>query len=250
MKILYFTSTGNNLHISKKLGGELLSIPQLIKNNTYEITDDTIGIIVPVYYGSVPIIVREYLKKATLNAEYLFCIISYGSSYAGAFNDFEKIFKKKGQKINYTNDVKMVDNFTPMFSMDEEIKIKDTKEIDKKIDFIKQDIENHKESKINITTKDAITTKFMDKIFRPVVSKWIKIKVKDGCNDCETCSKVCPQNNITVQQGPNIGKNCILCLACVQNCPKNIIYTSKQKDDSRFRNPNVKLSEIIKSNQQ
>ena len=71
MKILYFTSTGNNLHISKKIGGELLSIPQLIKNKTYEITDDTIGIIVPVYYGSVPIIVREYLKKATLNAESL-----------------------------------------------------------------------------------------------------------------------------------------------------------------------------------
>ncbi len=28
MKILYFTATGNCLHVAKQLGGELLSIPQ------------------------------------------------------------------------------------------------------------------------------------------------------------------------------------------------------------------------------
>lgn len=47
MKILYFTATGNSLAVAKKLGGELISIPQAIKNNQYEIKDDVIGFVFP-----------------------------------------------------------------------------------------------------------------------------------------------------------------------------------------------------------
>ena len=52
MKILYFTSTGNNLYISKKLGGELFSIPQLMKNNDFNVEDDVVGIVFPVYFAT------------------------------------------------------------------------------------------------------------------------------------------------------------------------------------------------------
>ena len=59
--LFYFTSTGNNLYIAKKLGGELLSIPQLIKNNRFDIEDESIGIIFPVFYANAPKIVREFI---------------------------------------------------------------------------------------------------------------------------------------------------------------------------------------------
>ncbi len=52
MKILYFTSTGNNLYIAKQIGGELLSIPQLVKDNIYDIEDDCVGIVFPVFYAT------------------------------------------------------------------------------------------------------------------------------------------------------------------------------------------------------
>ena len=80
MKTLYFSATGNNLYIAKKLGGELLSIPQLIKNNEYEIEDDVVGIVFPVFYANSPNIVREFLKKANIKADYIFTIASYGSN--------------------------------------------------------------------------------------------------------------------------------------------------------------------------
>ena len=72
MKILYFTSTGNNLYIAKNLGGELLSIPQLIKGNAYDFEDDAIGIIFPVFYANAPKIVREFIDKASFKTDYLF----------------------------------------------------------------------------------------------------------------------------------------------------------------------------------
>ena len=37
MKTLYFTATGNSLYIAKSIGGELLSIPKMIKEGRYEI---------------------------------------------------------------------------------------------------------------------------------------------------------------------------------------------------------------------
>lgn len=53
MKILYFTATGNNLYIAKRLGGELYSIPKLIKEGKYEFEDEKIGIVFPAYGWSV-----------------------------------------------------------------------------------------------------------------------------------------------------------------------------------------------------
>lgn len=40
MKKLYFTGTGNCLHVARQIGGELLSIPQLMKKEVIEIEDD------------------------------------------------------------------------------------------------------------------------------------------------------------------------------------------------------------------
>ena len=64
MKILYYTSTGNNLFIAKQLGGELLSIPQLVKDNIYEIKDDSVGIVFPVFFATSPKTLREFVKKS------------------------------------------------------------------------------------------------------------------------------------------------------------------------------------------
>ncbi|CAG4707272.1 Uncharacterised protein (plasmid) [Enterococcus faecalis] len=43
MTILYFTATGNSLYVAKRLGGKLISIPQMIKENKYEFSDERIG---------------------------------------------------------------------------------------------------------------------------------------------------------------------------------------------------------------
>ena len=42
MKILYFTGTGNCLSVAKHFDAELLSIPQLVKDNIYEIENNPI----------------------------------------------------------------------------------------------------------------------------------------------------------------------------------------------------------------
>lgn len=54
MKICYFTATGNCLYVAKRIGGELLSNPQMMRSGELEISDDVVGIISPVYAGEMP----------------------------------------------------------------------------------------------------------------------------------------------------------------------------------------------------
>lgn len=51
MKICYFTATGNCLYVAKRIGREPLSIPQLMRQENIEITDDAVGVVCPVYAG-------------------------------------------------------------------------------------------------------------------------------------------------------------------------------------------------------
>jgi len=249
MKILYFTSTGNNLYISKKLGGELLSIPQLMKNSEFDISGDIVGIVFPVYYATSPKMIRKFLKKVNIKADYLFLICSYGADGDhNALKIMTKTFEKKGINVNYTNSVLMVDNYLPMFDMAQEKAIKSYSEIDRQIESIKKDIDSKKEYKLS--KKSFTDVPHIEKILEKTMSRKFSIVVGEGCVGCQVCSRVCPQDNITLTEDkPLLADNCEFCLGCVHHCKSNVLNINKEQNPSeRFINPYIKLSEIIKSN--
>ena len=118
MKTLYYTSTGNNLYIAKQIGGELLSIPQLMKNEVFDIEDDAVGIIFPVFFATSPKTLREFIQKANFKTDYLFLITSYGpDGDQNALRIMKETLNSRGINVNYTNSVLMIDNFLPVFDM-------------------------------------------------------------------------------------------------------------------------------------
>jgi ferredoxin len=253
MKILYFTSTGNSLHVAKKIGNELLSIPQLRKTNIYEINDDVVGIICPTYMLSIPRPVQNYLRNVKIKANYVFVILTYGNVQFGAIRTIRKLLEENGVQVHYTNIIQMVDNYLPMFEMSKEIKDKNSKEIDTKIDAITDDIKNRKQFILNPSLPERIFSKIYsslslnDKYMNKAVKKFF---VNENCNGCETCKNVCPVGNIVVVEKPEYSNRCEFCLACIHNCPKNAIHLKNQKSNKRYINENIKLSEIINANKQ
>lgn len=249
MKLLYYTTTGNNLYIAKRLGGELLSIPQLMKNGELDIEDDVVGIIFPVFFATSPKTLREFVQTANIKADYLFLITSYGSDGdQNALKIMKDTLNQRGINVNYTNSVLMVDNFLPVFDMAREKEIKKDLDVDSEIESIKNDIINRKEYIFD--KKHFTDVENIEEILETTMTSKYHIQVGEECNNCRICTQVCPRGNITLtEENPVIGDDCDFCLGCVQHCKvRNLTINDELNPDERYRNPNIKISEIIKSN--
>ncbi|MDO4546084.1 MAG: EFR1 family ferrodoxin [Bacillota bacterium] len=256
MTILYFSATGNSLAVAKRIGGELISIPQAIKANQYEYADDVIGFVFPTYCCYPPKIVRDFLRKAKLTANYLFAIATYGNAMGNGGDgaemlEFGKLAQAAGYEFQYLNSILMVDNFIDNFDINKEIEKIPSKKIEDSIDAILADIVSRK----NYTKEPGLSGKAITFVCRSLVKNQDKglmaqsFTVNENCVSCGICSKVCPVGNINIDGGkPQFGTSCLGCYACLHNCPEIAIHKVKEKSEKRWRHPEVSLSEIIEAN--
>jgi ferredoxin len=251
MKVLYLTATGNSLYVAKRIGGELISIPRAAKEGKYEFSDDKVGLVFPIYGLAVPAFVESFIAKARLESPYVFAVMTYGMYDGGAANHLVQIAKGAGIKISYVRTIKMVDSWVLGFDTAKQIE-----EVEKK------DIEGHLANIVSEVGKGEIRApkastfgKMLSKAYGgrgkfaigPGVAK--DFTVEDTCVGCGTCASVCAMGNVKLKdKRPQFGANCMSCLACTHNCPKNSIRVRKEKSRARYRNENVSLGEIKDSN--
>ncbi|MDR2501549.1 MAG: EFR1 family ferrodoxin [Treponema sp.] len=253
MKIIYFSSTGNSLFVAKSLGGELLPVPRLQKNGVYEITGDVVGIICPVYGFTLPNLVKEYLEKAVIKAEYVFAVMTFGGFSMAALTRMKKLLTARGVQLHYANEIKMVDTYLPLFEIAGELKKKKEESIALQINAVANDIKERKQ----YLARHNWLQKFISNVFsalwenKKAVNKRDKnFRVDDLCNACGTCRKVCPTGNIAGSGKPVYQHACEFCLACIHLCPQNAIHLKNERSAKRFRNPQATLAEIINANNQ
>lgn len=252
MKVCYFTATGNCLYVSKRIGGELLSIPQLMKQETVEISDDAVGIVCPVYAGEMPMMVRDFLAKAKIRTDYYFFIYTYGMGYGEAFAHAELVSEKAGLKLSYINAIQMVDNYLPIFKMEDQIRTLPEKDVEGQIGKIIEDIRQRKQTEVKITAATKINMAMYNRMLADKILKKGTAKsyiVNDSCIRCGICARVCPANNITVTDKVTFSDRCEVCYACLHNCPQKAIHLIKEASLVRFRNENISLNDIIAANE-
>lgn len=253
MTVCYFTASGNCLYVARRIGGTLLSIPQLMKQDSIEIKDDAVGIISPCYAAEMPMMVREFLEKAKIKTDYFFFIYTYGMGYGEAFAHVELLAEKSGLELAYINAIQMVDNYLPIFDMQKQIATLPDKNVEGQIEKVIADIAERKTVKVKVS---AATKAKMAMYSKTLAAKILKKDtaqdyiVNDSCVHCGVCAKVCPANNITVtDSGVQFADRCEVCYACLHNCPQNAIHLKKQANTVKFRNENVSLADIVKANE-
>ena len=267
--VLYFTGTGNCLYIARQLAGkegEILSIPQLMRKKQFEIEADEIGLVYPIYGHMPPYMVREFIKKAQLKAEYKFAVLTYGMRKCNAVEIWDGISRKAGNVFDYIGTIVMVDNWLPNFDMNDQMKI--DKHIPENLAKITSDLSNRRRWHEPVTQEEREQHEgFMNLSgLDPEVGFLMKadrsFRVTDDCIHCGICTYVCPRGNYELTgQGVKMQGDCEFCFACIQNCPQRAIQFKKNEDgtwpdgseknpNARYRNENVSLMELKLANNQ
>ena len=267
--IFYFTGTGNCLYIARELAGEnaeLLSIPQMMRKENFDFEADEIGLVYPIYGHMPPNMVREFIKKANLKADYKFAVLTYGARKCDAVEIWDRISRAAGNVFDYIGTIVMVDNWLPNFDMNEQMKM--DKHIPENLQKIKGDIREQKHWHEPVTEEERLQHQgFMQRSgLDPEVGFLMKSEkafiVTEACVECGICTYVCPRGNYELTSGgAKMSGDCEFCFACIQNCPQKAIRFRKSEDGSfpdgseknpeaRYRNEHISLMDLKMANNQ
>ena len=267
--VLYFTGTGNCLYVARQLAGKegkILSIPQLMSKKQFEIEADEIGLVYPIYGHMPPYMVREFIKKAQLKAEYKFAVLTYGMRKCNAVEIWDGISRKAGNVFDYIGTIVMVDNWLPNFDMNDQMKI--DKHIPENLAKITSDLSNRRRWHEPVTQEEReqhegfMSLSGLDPEVGFLMKADRSFRVTDDCIHCGICTYVCPRGNYELTgQGVKMQGDCEFCFACIQNCPQRAIQFKKNEDgtwpdgseknpNARYRNENVSLMELKLANNQ
>lgn len=252
MKIFYNTATGNSLYVAKTIRDkfkdcELISMSKALKENKFEVTEDVIGFIYPVHYAGIPIVVNEFISKLRINENaYIFVIgVTGGGGADTSFNQINNLLPNKLKISNFCT-IKYISNYTRASRNPTEQRAKDAiKENESKLmNFIeslrKREIKE-KYFKWGIGNLEYNIWKDYYK------SKDKKFNVNEKCVNCKMCEKVCPVDNIIIENNkPKWSGECTDCMACINICPKEAINIGKSTiNKNRYLNPYIKREELL-----
>lgn len=252
--VFYFTATGNSLYAARCFGEELISIPQALKQKNQIYKDSQIGVVCPIYAGELPGIVMEFLKKAEFHTDYFYLILTFGSQATDAPEFVTHALQETGLRVDYIHTIKMVDNYIPVFDMEDEKK--QDKQVEEQLAAAVQAVRSRTKGIPAATEEDRQKHRQVAKLFAdmPQLNNGEQLTVTDACIGCGICEKVCPIGNFYLcnHKAERKSRTCEFCLACAHNCPQKaiVLEPSEKNPHARYRNEHVSLQEIIAANNQ
>lgn len=245
--IYWFSGTGNSLYAAKKLSAGLGNLPLVQITNTTPIdavggNGMKIGFVFPSYFGNLPRVVKAFVEKLNINNDtYIFAVVTMGAVGQGSIGALESALHAKGLKLNYGRGLKMPANYVMKYNpADPDKSIATMKKTNSRIGRIISEITSSKQ----LIRKLPITA---DNLFKDIASLDTKFSASENCTSCGLCEKICPVENIQLEQSKPIWLNhCEHCAACISWCPtKAINYGSTTQNRRRYRNKHISVSELI-----
>ena len=259
--IVYFSGTGNTEKVLKEFesffkiqNNEVKMIK--IESGEYIPTDIDILIIgYPIHAFNAPKIVLDYFNNISFFKENLptYIVKTSGEGLTlnnGSSNKLTSILKNKG--ITIFNEYHYLMPYNIIFRHSDKIAYKMWKTV---LELIPLDAKEILDKK-RIVIKYSLGTKFVSNALRieqpgaHIIGNGFE--VNNNCIHCGLCEKNCQTKNIVIKNDKVYFKeNCIICMRCVFNCPKDAIkpgilnrwkvngqYSFSYSDNENCKHPN------------
>ena len=236
--VLYFSGTGNSRYVAQRiavaLGDELLSMNDHIKEGEPSpvASDERLVIVTPTYAWRIPRIVRDWLLKTDFpNAKQAWFVMTCGSEIGNAAQYNRALCQEKQLTYMGTAQIIMPENYIAMFNAPQaeearQIVARAEPDIDRVISAIKT---GQKFALPRNNLYDRFMSGPVNPIFYSFFVKANAFTVGDACTGCSQCAKLCPMNNITIQNGkPVWGSDCTHCMARICRCGAEAIEYGKK----------------------
>lgn len=236
--VLYFSGTGNSRYVAERiaesLGDELLSINDRIKTGDYSPvkTNERLVIVTPTYAWRIPRIVRDWLAETDFPCgAQMWFVMTCGSEIGNAAQYNRALCQEKQLTYMGTAQIIMPENYIAMFDAPQaeearQIVANAEPDIDRVISAIAA---NQAFPQPRNNLYDRFMSGPVNPIFYSFFVKATAFTASDACTGCGQCARLCPTNNITIQNGkPVWGGDCTHCMACICRCPAEAIEYGKK----------------------
>ena len=256
--IYYFTGTGNSYIVAKdiasRLKGNLIPIKETENKKSIVLDANITGIVFPAYYMHLPRIIERFLHKLDkIENKYLFIVVTVGGIAGDAILKCQKVLESRGGKLSGAFVVRMPANYIyAADSLPVLLQKRMFRNCREKVEKIVTYISSNKTGKIENFNPigTLLFSKYIEKEyntgqFLPDIDRYFWIDSK--CTFCGICSKICPVNNIKIENKSITWKgNCEKCLACIQWCPLTAIqFGNKTLTRKRYHHPDVSIKEMM-----
>jgi ferredoxin len=253
--IYVFTGTGNSLKVARDIAAALgeCDIISMGSGTQYDLQEgyETIGFVFPTYYRGEPGKVTEFISRLNLQNNknaYYYAVATTGRHEGNTLCHIKQLLKRKGIILNYGKVLDMFSNYVISYDMKDTVEEETRKS---EIDFVPilNSIKNRENNKVRgIEPLQEIVYRALI----PLISEMDQYySVSDDCIRCGICEKVCPVDNIGLDDAgrPFFKHHCEQCLACIQFCPKKAInYKDKTQNRRRYKHPAIKYTDLAALN--
>jgi len=246
--IYYFSATGNSLQVALDIaegigGAEVISVSKAGMNVKCE--SEVIGFVFPSFAWGMPNMFHDFIKSGDFNKDaYFFTVVTCGASMGGSARDVDTLLRKKGAKLSYGMQIKMVSNYIPLYNIDPSKEAETLANAEKELAGITAGINERRSNKFKKGLWLVRKIRFLMMKDNKNADK--NYNVSDACDSCGLCANVCPAHNIEISDGKPIFKhNCEGCIACIHWCPQKAInYGKKTQNRNRYHHPKVKAEQL------
>ena len=236
--VLYFTGTGNSRHIAERiahaLNDTLISLNDRIKSGdiTPLAVNGRLVLVMPTYAWRIPRIVRDHLLRTELRgARETWFVMDCGSEIGNAAKYNRALCREKGPRLHGHGADRHAGEFHRHVQRTNRRGGAPDRRQSRAVHRPRDRRDPRRTHVFAAAQKlyDRIASSAVNPVFYLLFVKANPFTASDVCIGCGKCEKLCPLNNITLQNArPVWGSNCTQCMACICYCPTRAIEYGKK----------------------